>query len=77
MPSRAHQQIGPTAFLRAPPTLDGSENVVDRQILLPFGPTGCVIARARSIESKEACQAVDAELTPKNLQRVPFKLFVS
>jgi len=60
-----------------PLAFDGSEDSIDPSDLIATAPNLSWNRRTRSGAIAEAGQAIDAKLTPEDLQRVPFKLLVS
>lgn len=57
-------------------TLDGINDLLHGQILLPLHPVLCIVARPGPVQSQETRQSVDAQFAAKDLQGVSFKLLV-
>jgi hypothetical protein len=56
---------------------DRIQDLLDSHVLLPLPAIPCVIVRSGSVQTEKACQAVGAQFTPENFQRMAFKLLVS
>ena len=58
-------------------TLDGIQDFLEREVFLPLHAILCVIALSGTVQTQKTCQAVGAQFTPENFQRMAFKLLVT
>jgi len=71
------QTDGVLTQLTVPTLLDRIQDFLDREVFLPLHAILCVIACSGTVQTEKTCQAVDAQFTPENFQRMAFKLLVT